>query len=166
MRFEDGIRFVLKKVIAGAGASAYCGSKAAVAMMTRCFAQDLLPFGINVNCVGPGATETALMISQVPHADAMKGLIGAIPMRRMATAEEVANTVAFYASPGAKYITGSFILQDGGLRDHTIDRNSELDHLERMQNELTGIELLEAIDKEEAHRITDLEADRKKWGVQ
>ena len=52
-------------VIAGAGAAAYCGSKAGVAMMTRCFAQDLIPYGITVNCIGPGATDTALMISQV-----------------------------------------------------------------------------------------------------
>ena len=52
-------------------------------MMTRCWAQDLVPFGITVNCIGPGATDTGLMLSQVDHPDAMKGLMNAIPVGRM-----------------------------------------------------------------------------------
>lgn len=41
-------------VVAGAGAGLYCGTKAAIAMMTRCWAQDLCPYGILVNCIGYG----------------------------------------------------------------------------------------------------------------
>lgn len=56
-------------------------------MMTRCWAQDLVPFGITVNCIGPGATDTGLMLSQVDHPDAMKGLMNAIPVGRMVRLE-------------------------------------------------------------------------------
>ena len=65
----------------------FCFEQAAVAMMTRCWAQDLVPFGITVNCIGPGATDTGLMLSQVDHPDAMKGLMNAIPVGRMVRLE-------------------------------------------------------------------------------
>lgn len=105
-------------VIAERGAAAYCGSKAALAMMSRCWAQDLVPYGITVNCVGPGATDTALMRAQLPDADAERGLLEALPTGRMATPDEVARAVAYFCADDAGYVAGAFLLVDGGLRDH------------------------------------------------
>jgi hypothetical protein len=68
--------------------------------------------------VGSGAYPLSLLSS----AEAHHGLLKLIPAARMAEPEEVGWLVAFYASPAASYLTGTFTLMDGGLRDH----NSEL----------------------------------------
>eukprot|EP00455_Lapot_gusevi_P045286 TRINITY_DN5770_c0_g1_i11.p1 TRINITY_DN5770_c0_g1~~TRINITY_DN5770_c0_g1_i11.p1 ORF type:complete len:172 (-),score=42.04 TRINITY_DN5770_c0_g1_i11:60-575(-) len=152
-------------VIAGAEAAAYCATKAAVAHMTRCFAQDLIPYDITVNCVGPGATDTPLMIHQVDHPDALAGLLKAIPTGRMATPEEIAYVCAFYCTDMSAYLTGTFLLQDGGLRDHTPERASELLAIRQDRQTLSGAQVLQKID--DAHNEAQAQAreKRSKFGV-
>lgn len=86
-------------------------------------------------------------------------------MGRMATPEEIAYTVAFYCSDAAAYITGSFILQDGGLRDHSVDRASELDEIAKSRTELSGVQLLSKIDSEDEKKRQDAKKDRELFGV-
>lgn len=152
--------------IAGAGASAYCGTKAAVKMMVRCWAQDLIPYGITVNCIGPGATDTALMISQVDHPDARKGLLNAIPSGRMALPEEVGWLTAFFCSDEAAYLTGTFIAQDGGLRDHNSGATEELARIVQRRNTVEGKAILEEKDKSHYDQKEQARAQRSKFGVQ
>lgn len=61
-------------VLAGHEGGAYCATKAGIAIMTRCWAQDLIAYDINANCIGPGATDTGLMRAQIDSAEAHNGL--------------------------------------------------------------------------------------------
>lgn len=94
------------------GSSAYGMSKHAVTGMTRGWARDLAPRGITVNCVEPGPIATEANPDEGPRADRIKAMV---PLGRFGKPEEVAELVAFLASPAAGYITGSQILIDGGL---------------------------------------------------
>jgi len=86
-------------------------------------ANELAQFGITVNNVLPGATETDRLISIVSTRAAKTGkdfdeirqaMLAEIPMKRFGKPEEIANAVAFLASPAASYITGTQITVDGG----------------------------------------------------
>ncbi len=97
--------------------------RAAVANWSKTLATELAPFGITVNNVLPGATETDRLNAIVStKANKMgKGvneirniMLAEIPMGRFALPEEIANAVAFLASPAAAYITGTQITVDGG----------------------------------------------------
>ncbi|MEP6646436.1 MAG: SDR family oxidoreductase [Saprospiraceae bacterium] len=97
--------------------------RAAVANWSKTLATELAPFGITVNNVLPGATETERLKSIVSTKanktgmavnEVQKEMLAEIPMGRFATAEEIANAVGFLASPAAAYITGTQITVDGG----------------------------------------------------
>lgn len=96
--------------------AAYPPAKAALAMLVYQMAYEWGPHGIRVNCVSPGltlsrSTETALA------SDEDRARAGAhIPLRRVATPEEIAAVVAFVVGPDAAYVTGENINVDGGLR--------------------------------------------------
>jgi len=152
--------------IAGVGGSAYCGTKAAVRMMTRCWAQDLVPFGITVNCIGPGATQTALMVAQVDDDQAVKSLLEAIPMGRMATPEEISYLCAYYCSDEAAYLTGTYVLQDGGLRDHTTSSTPDVRRVVAQRASLTGQEVLAGMDATYAKELDVMKTQRSKHKLQ
>lgn len=93
---------------------AYCASKAALAMITRVQALELVGHGILVNAVAPGHTATPMNYGDDAHAAEGRSW-RAIPLRRPARPEEVAAAVRFLASGRAGYLTGTTITVDGGL---------------------------------------------------
>ncbi|MCY3882386.1 MAG: SDR family NAD(P)-dependent oxidoreductase [Chloroflexi bacterium] len=99
------------------GSSAYCGSKAAVRMMTRCWALDLAPFGITVNSVAPGMTDTRMWGAVAARQDARETLARGLPFGRVGQPADIGNLVCWLASDEAEYMTGSYNVMDGGLLD-------------------------------------------------
>jgi len=93
--------------------SPYATAKAAQLGLARSLARELAP-GITVNVVAPGAVDTAVLAGDSP--ERREERIHQIPLHRIGTADEVAATIAFLASPGAGYITGATIPVNGGLR--------------------------------------------------
>ncbi len=91
----------------------YPTSKFAVNGMTKSLARELGPDGIRVNAVAPGVTDTD-MVAALPEAYRAP-LLGAIPMHRFGSPEDIANAFVFMASDLAGYITGAVLSVDGGI---------------------------------------------------
>ncbi|MEO7234611.1 MAG: SDR family NAD(P)-dependent oxidoreductase [Lapillicoccus sp.] len=96
------------------GLSTYIAAKGAIVALTRTIAVELAPRRVTVNCVAPGAIETPLN-SQAWDDTVRRTYHERIPMGRIGSAEEVADVIAFLASPGSRYVTGQEIVVDGGL---------------------------------------------------
>jgi 3-oxoacyl-[acyl-carrier protein] reductase len=97
--------------------------RAAVGNWSKTWANEVARFGVTVNNVLPGATLTGRLNSiienkatktEVDKKEVEQEMIEEIPMKRFGTPEEIANAVAFLASPAASYITGINIPVDGG----------------------------------------------------
>lgn len=95
------------------GETVYAGTKGGLIAFTKSLAREMARHQINVNCVCPGPTGTPLFDS-LPD-KVRDGLIRAIPFRRVAKPEEVANAVLFFASDDASFITGQVLSVSGGL---------------------------------------------------
>ncbi|WP_235664003.1 SDR family NAD(P)-dependent oxidoreductase [Mycolicibacter terrae] len=95
------------------GETVYAGTKGGVIAFTKSLARELARHQINVNCVCPGPTDTPLFAS-LPE-KVRDALIRAIPFRRLATPEQIADAVLFFASGYADYITGQVLSVSGGL---------------------------------------------------
>lgn len=93
---------------------AYCASKGGVMQLTKVAALALAPHNIRVNAVGPGSIDTAMMAGVNANPEALKKAMSRTPLGRPGTAREIADVVAFLASPKASYITGETIYVDGG----------------------------------------------------
>jgi NAD(P)-dependent dehydrogenase (short-subunit alcohol dehydrogenase family) len=104
--------------------AAYGASKAAIAQLSRSAALDWARYGIRVNCIAPGSTQTAMLDTvinnlsakypdrfPVSSADAYKA---GVPLGRFADPSEIAAAVAFLASDAASFITGVILPVDGG----------------------------------------------------
>ena len=97
------------------GRNAYCAAKAGVLGMTRALASEWARRGIRVNAVAPGYVKTALVDNLVERgAIDAQAIARRTPMGRMAAPEEIAQVIAFLASPLASYITGAVLPVDGG----------------------------------------------------
>ena len=93
--------------------AAYAAAKGAVLSLTRVMAVDLAPHKITVNAVAPGPVATE-QFRAVNDETAYRQRSRAIPLHRLAQPEDVADTIAFLASPQARYITGQIVTLDGG----------------------------------------------------
>ena len=110
-------RIILMSSVVGllgsAGQSNYSASKAGLVGFARSLARELGSRSITVNVVAPGPVETDMTAAL--SEERLKELSGAVPLQRIATADEIAGVVAFLASADAAYITGAVIPVDGGL---------------------------------------------------
>ncbi|XP_029837313.2 (3R)-3-hydroxyacyl-CoA dehydrogenase-like [Ixodes scapularis] len=92
--------------------SAYSASKGAVISFTKSVALEVALKGIRVNAILPGYTDTP-MTQSTPNATKQR-IISTIPMKRMATALEISETIVFMCGPRSTYMTGSSVLMSGG----------------------------------------------------
>ncbi len=96
-----------------AGQTNYAAAKAGMTGFTKSLATEVGSRGITVNCVAPGFIETD-MTAELPE-DIKKQMLSRIPINRLGSVNEIAETVAFLASPAAAYITGETIHVNGGM---------------------------------------------------
>jgi NAD(P)-dependent dehydrogenase (short-subunit alcohol dehydrogenase family) len=88
--------------------AAYATSKAALASLTREMASDFGPKGIRVNAIAPGEIDTSIL------SPGTEKLVDQLPLRRLGTPQEVAETIHFLCTNGASYVTGAEIHINGG----------------------------------------------------
>jgi NAD(P)-dependent dehydrogenase (short-subunit alcohol dehydrogenase family) len=99
---------------AAPGASIYTASKHAVEGLTKSAALEAAAFGVRVNAVAPGPVETGMLNRFTGSAERKAGLIAGVPLKRVGTPEEIAQTIVFLGSDKAPFITGHVISVDGG----------------------------------------------------
>lgn len=114
-RMRRGARIVniaSRAYLAGYAHSAYITSKAGVVGLTRSMAIDLAERGIAVNAIAPGLIETDMFRSLTP--ERQQELIAKQPTKEVGQPEDIANGIAFFASPRTRNVTGQILTLDGG----------------------------------------------------
>jgi NAD(P)-dependent dehydrogenase (short-subunit alcohol dehydrogenase family) len=97
-----------------ANLSLYVASKHAVEGFTKSAALEAASFGVRVNAVAPGPTETAMLDRLTGSPDKKAAFYAAVPLKRGARPEEIAEAVTFVASEKASFITGQIVRVNGG----------------------------------------------------
>ena len=150
---------------------AYCASKAGVRMMARCWAQELAPFGITVNSIGPGVIDTPLAAGLIGEGDQRAAMERAIPLGRVGYPEDIGRLACWLVSDEAAYVTGTYNLIDGGMADRgSYGPGSALGQMQQLIREaratFSGPELLERIDETVGQQIAEANREREQRGLQ
>ena len=95
--------------------TAYHAAKGAIRSFTKSAAIQYAQEGIRVNSVHPGYTETPFTIAPFSLPGALESRVSKIPLGRLASAEEIANSVLYLASDDSSYVTGAELVVDGGF---------------------------------------------------
>lgn len=106
-------------LVGTAGSSVYCASKGAMVLFTKAVALDHAKDGLRVNVVCPGEVRTPMMEKDAAESgrgfdEYYQRVVAPIPMKRAATAEEIARSILFLASDEASFMTGAALSVDGG----------------------------------------------------
>jgi glucose 1-dehydrogenase len=102
------------------GNTAYCLAKGGMRMLTRTAGTELARHGVLVVGVGPGAVATPINLATMRDPAMRAKLNAAIPLGRMAQADEIANVVVFLAGDGASYLTATTVFADGGIMQGSV----------------------------------------------
>ena len=94
--------------------SHYAASKGGIISLTKSLASELGPHGVNVNCVAPGWVDTEMSANPLRKRRELEEIVQGIPLRRVASADDVAGPILFLASGLARHITGEVINVNGG----------------------------------------------------
>jgi 3-oxoacyl-[acyl-carrier protein] reductase len=100
-------------LIGNAGQANYAASKAGLIGFTKSVARELASRGVTANAVAPGLIETDM--TAVLSDEIRKNILSRIPLGSLGQPDDIANAVAFLASPEARYITGQVLAVDGGM---------------------------------------------------
>ena len=99
--------------VGSSGEVVYSATKGGIIALTKALAREGARYAINVNCVCPGPTDTPLFHL---NPDRLKeALIKAIPFRRLAQPDDIADAILYFAGPASDYVTGQVISVSGGL---------------------------------------------------
>jgi NAD(P)-dependent dehydrogenase (short-subunit alcohol dehydrogenase family) len=105
-------------MVGAPGQAAYAATKGAIVQLTRQLAVEFAPQGVRVNAVGPGAIDTAFVARSLGagHEDrpVPPEVVASHPLGRVAEPREIAEVIAFVASPLAGFMTGAIVMADGG----------------------------------------------------
>ena len=116
LKLKRGRLIFIGSVVGGVGAAGqvnYSASKAGLVGMARSFSRELGSRSITANVIAPGFVETDMTADLDERR--RNDIAAQVPLGRFCSAEEIADVVAFIASPQASYITGAIIPVDGGL---------------------------------------------------
>ena len=94
--------------------TAYCVSKAGVAMLTKCMALELAQYGIRVNALAPGLTRTDINRKDLEDEEFLKMRVARIPLGRVMNPEDLVGAALFLASSDSETATGTTLQVDGG----------------------------------------------------
>jgi len=98
-----------------AGHANYAASKGGVMLLMKSIAQELAPYKIRVNSVGPGAIRTPINTAAWSTPEAYAELMKLVPYKRIGEPDDIAQAVAWLASDAADYVTGATLFVDGGM---------------------------------------------------
>jgi 2-hydroxycyclohexanecarboxyl-CoA dehydrogenase len=99
--------------VGSTGETVYAAAKGGLIAFTKSLAREMARYRLNVNCVCPGPTDTPLFQRQPERM--REALTRAIPFRRIAQPEDIAEAVMFFLGPRSDYITGQVLSVSGGL---------------------------------------------------
>ena len=103
------------EVIPWGGHANYAASKGGVMQLMKSMAQELAPFRIRVNSIGPGAVRTPINRAAWSTPEAYAALMKLVPYERIGEPEDIAQAVVWLASDASDYVTGTTLFVDGGM---------------------------------------------------